>query len=414
MAHNEEKVIEIHLLDYLLVIMRWRWAILRNVVVAVIVVFLLSFLLPRKYTAVTTLLPPPEQESTSMSALLSDVKVPGITLPGKTTSADIFVEMLRSRSVGERVLQRRFAVKGDSLTLLQIIGGKSIDSGLLEMRERAFFILSKKMFMTISVEMGDAQLAADVANAYVEELDRVNREKSVSRAKNSRLYIESQLRETQANLAAATHQLAAYQSGRRAVSLDEQVKASIAQSGEIKGRIIAKEIEINLMRQSMKPLNPQVVKAEQELAELQRMYSDLQIGAGGTPPDDLFMPVADVPEVGVRLAVLMREVQVQETVWELLNSQYYQAKIEEARDTPTVQVLDRAVAPLWPSSPRRLLLTAVLGLLTGFVTIFYAFACQYARNLEARPDEKARWQELGHALRSDAAQVRGWFGKFRK
>jgi uncharacterized protein involved in exopolysaccharide biosynthesis len=406
---EHDKVVEIHLLDYLLVITRWRWRIVRTMILVAAAVFILSFLLPRKYVSVTTLLPPPEQEGSAMASLLSDVKVPGISLPGKVTSADIFLEMLRSRSVGERVLLRRFSIKGDSLTLLKILDCESVEAGLLEMSERAFFILSKKMVMTISVEMGTPQLAADVANAYVEELDRVNREKSVSRAKNSRLYIEAQLRETQAHLAEATRQLADYQRGRRAISLEDQVKASITQSGEVKGQIIAREIQINVMRQSMKPENPLLARAEQELAELRRKYNDLQIGAGGEPEQDIFRPVAEMPEVGVQLAVLMRETKVQETVWELLNSQYYQAKIEEARDTPTVQVLDRAVPPRWPSSPRRVMLAGVLGLLAGIGTIFYAFILEYAAALDNRPAEKAKWREFFGALRQDSDKVSNWF-----
>ena len=85
MADNQDKVIEIHLLDYLLVITRWRWRILRNILVAAVGIFLLSFLMPKKYIAVTTLLPPPEQEGSAMASLLSEVKVPGVALPGKVT-----------------------------------------------------------------------------------------------------------------------------------------------------------------------------------------------------------------------------------------------------------------------------------------------------------------------------------------
>ncbi|HOT98414.1 MAG TPA: Wzz/FepE/Etk N-terminal domain-containing protein [bacterium] len=411
---DKDQIVEIHLLDYLLVITRWRWRIVRNTVLVAAGALLLAFLLPRRYVAVTTLLPPPEQQSSAMAGLLSDIKVPGIALPEQSTTSDIFLEMLRSRSVGERVLQRRFAVKGDSLPLLRILGARNIESGLQKMSKRAVFVLSKKSVMTISVEMGNPALAADVANAYVEELDRVNREKSVSRAKNSRLYIENQLRETQQHLAAITRQLAEYQRGRRAISLEEQVKAAITQSGEVKGQIIAKEIGLNVMLQSMKPENPLVVRARQELEGLKRKYNDLQVGARGEPPNDLFMPTAAVPELGVQLAELVREVKIQETVWELLNSQYYQARIEEARDTPTVQVLDRAVPPRWPSSPRKKVLAAVLGILAGLGTIFYAFILEYAGQLDRRPAEKARWQEFFAAWHEDGETVRHWLRRRRR
>jgi len=312
------------------------------------------------------------------------------------------------------VLQRRFLYRGDSTTLLEILDCKTIEGGLIKMSKRASFVLSKKMVMTISVEMGEPQLAAAVANAYVEELDRVNREKSVSRAKNSRLYIESQLAETQARLGDATRLLAEYQRGHRAVSLEEQVKASILQSGEVKGQIIAKEIELNVMLQSMKPENPLVVRARQELTELRRKYDDLQIGSGDRQQEEIFMPVARVPEVGIQMAELMREAKVQETVWQLLNSQYYQTRIEEARDTPTVQVLDAAVPPLFKSSPKRKMLAVVLGLLAGIATIFYAFVQEYAGRLDQRPAEKARWQEFFGALRSDRENISTWLRKRRR
>ncbi len=398
---NEPVKTEINLLDYLVLIMRYRRMILRNVIIMVVVVFLISLLLPKQYIAVTTLLPPPEQEKMSMSNLLSEVSVPGLSLPSRTTSADLFVEMLRSRSVGERVLNRRFAFKGDSLTLLKILGRKNVEKGLKAMADRAFFVLSKKGIITISVRMPSPQLAADVANAYVQELDRINREKVVSRAKNSRIYIESQLRETEAKLSEATRRLAEYQRGHRAVSLEEQTKAAIDQVAELKGKIIAKQVEIGVMRQSMKEENPLLVRAKRELAEMQDRYQALQYGDAGIESKEFYLPFDKVPEVGIQLALLLREAKVQETVWQLLNQQYYQAKIEEARDTPTVQVLDEAVPPLRKSSPRRTLLMVVFGVLSLVASVGYIFIEQYRLKLSERPEEKAQWQTISEMMKSD-------------
>lgn len=168
------------------------------------------------------------------------------------------------------------------------------------------------------------------------------------------------------------------------------------------------------MLQSMKPENPLVVRARQELTELRRKYDDLQIGSGDRQQEEIFMPVARVPEVGIQMAELMREAKVQETVWQLLNSQYYQTRIEEARDTPTVQVLDAAVPPLFKSSPKRKMLAVVLGLLAGIATIFYAFKQEYAGRLDQRPAEKARWQEFFGALRSDRENITTWLRKRRR
>jgi len=128
------------------------------------------------------------------------------------------------------------------------------------MPKRVHFLLSKKGLITISAEMPTRQLAADVANAYVEALDQVNQEKAVSRARNSRIYIESQLAQTLDKLTQATRRLANFQQQNQAVSLEDQTKSAIERAGELKGQIIAKEVQLGVLRQSMKSANPVVEK----------------------------------------------------------------------------------------------------------------------------------------------------------
>jgi tyrosine-protein kinase Etk/Wzc len=389
-------ITEIHLLDYLNLIVRSRWMIVKNVSIVIAAVVVLSFVLPRKYTAVTTLMPPAEKDAMSMNNLLSEVNVPGLALPGATpSSAEILIEMLKSRSVGERVLQRSFPCKNESLPLIKILKYSSLERGLLALKRKISFSHSKQGIITIVVQMGDRNLAAEVANAFAQELDHVNQAKSVSRAKNSRIYLESQLRETEIKLAEATRKLAAFQLNHKAVSLEEQMKVSIEQAGELKGEVIAKRAQLRTMLMTMKEANPLVIKATKELEELQREYENLQYGSGSITALDqskseFYLPFVQVPEIGVQLAELLREVKVQETVWELLNQQYYQAKIDEARDTPTVQVLDEAVPPEIYSWPNRKVLVIVCGLLAIVLSIFYAFAREYWKRLDHSPDEKRR------------------------
>lgn len=349
-------------------------------------------------------MPPQEMEKMSMSALLTDVNVPGLALPAATAStSEIMVEILKSRSVNEQVLKRKFACKNDSLPLYKCLKSPSLAKALIKMSRTARFSVSKQGIISIAVELNNRKLAADVANAYVEELDRINQEKSVSRAKNSRIYIESQLRETNNKLKTATKELAVFQQQNKAVSLEEQMRASIQQAGELKGQIIAKEVQIGVMLQTMKPQNPLVVRAQKELDELNRRYKELQYGEATLeePEGEFYLPFTDVPEVGLKLAELTREVKVQETVWELLNQQYYQAKIEEARNTPTVQVLDYAEPPVIPSSPKKKVLVIVFGLLSILLTILWEFTLHFYENLKKYPAEKERLDSIFSEFKKD-------------
>jgi len=121
---------------------------------------------------------------------------------------------------------------------------------------------------------------------------------------------------------------------------------------------------------------------------------------------DYFIPFADVPEVGSRLAEFLRDVKVQETVWQLLNQQFYSAKIQEARDTPTVQVLDAAVQPERRTRPKRKLLIVVTSFLTFVFSVFWAFCLEYVE----RNKEKEDFQKMSGMV----AELKADYNKLKK
>jgi len=404
---------EINLIDYLNVIIKHRLMIIRNFFIVVIIVIIISLLLPAKYTAVSTLMPPQDQDRFSMSSLLTDVNIPGISLPTNTSPSDLMVEIIRSRTVNERVLNRFFRFKNDSLKLFKILKYDSVELALLHVENFASFGANEQGIISVEVELKDRNLSADVANTYVEELDRVNQEKSVSRAKNSRVYIESQLMETEGKLQQSANELANFQKENKAISLEAQLVTSIQQVGELKGKIIAKEVQLGVLLQTMKPENPIVTQTQTEINELQKLYQELQFGTLNkkNQNEEFYLPFTEIPAVGLKLATLMREVKVHETVWKLLNQQYYQAKIEEARNTPTVQMLDRATPPVKRSSPKRKLLVISFGLIALFLSVLGAFGEEYIQKLNTHPEDKQKIERILSDIRQDYNKLKAKFKK---
>ncbi|MDZ7271572.1 MAG: Wzz/FepE/Etk N-terminal domain-containing protein [candidate division KSB1 bacterium] len=411
--HRAPSAQELNLVELLSRLVASRWLILRNVLVAAIATGVLSFLLPRRYTAVTTLLPPAEAQQTALQGMLAELPAVPLGFPKAGSPAALFVEILKSRSVREMVLQRTFSRKKAQAPLLQLLRAKSLESGLDRLARCTTVYASDQGIISIKVEMPEAQLAADVANAMVDALDQVNREKSVSRAKNSRLYIEQQLAQTEVKLREASKALAEFQETHKAIALEEQTKAAIESAGDLKGRIIAKQVELGTLRLTMRPDNPQVILAQRELEEMQARYNALQFGedssSGGNK--EFYIPIAELPEVARQLAELIREVKVQETVWELLNQQYYQAKIQEARDTPTVQQLDRAVPPERASKPRRMVLVVIAGVLTGVLSALWVLVVPL---VSLAPMDRERLQGMGKELAGDWQRLRRNVGEIAK
>jgi len=242
--NNTNEIVEIDLLDYVAVLVRRRWMIVRNAFIAALLGIMLSFVIAKKYTATTTILPPADDGGPNLQSLLPEVYLPILSLKGTPSTADLFVEILNSRSVREGVLNRKFVQRGDSVSLYDVFDTDSKELASSALFHAIRITASEQGVISVAVEMPTAGLAADVANAYVSELDRVNKAKNTSRAKNSRLYIENQLRTTESQLKNASHALAEFQQQHKAISLEDQLKVWIEQAGALKGQIISTDVEL--------------------------------------------------------------------------------------------------------------------------------------------------------------------------
>lgn len=399
---------EINLFDYLMVVIKHRHMILKNTLIAAVAMAIISLFLPSKYTATTTLLPPEDNIQPSWATLLSNADLPLLNLGIQASSSEIFVEILKSHSVANIVLNKKYQYQGKSKSLLEIWDTQEEIEAIQKLHKRSKIYANKQGIIYISVELNDPDLAAQVANAFAMALDRINQEKSISKAKNSRIYIEEQLKKTEKNLKEAAEKLAKFQEQHKAVSLEEQTKVAIEKAGELKGTIIAKEMELNVALQTMKPDNPRIIRLQKELDELKKQYEHLQFGntIALDKQKDYFIPFSEVPEISLKLAELIREVKVQETIWQLLNQQYYSAKIQEARDTPTVQILDEAVPPQERSSPKRSLLVIITAVLGFSFSLFWAFVLEYSERIKQNQEEYSKIQNMINEIKRDIQQSR--------
>ena len=180
----------------------------------------------------------------------------------------------------------------------------------------------------------------------------------------------------------------AFQEGNRAVKLDDQSRAIIEAIGIVKGQLMAKEVELQTMLSYATPINPQaeILKTQvEELTEKLRELGEGKKSPGNPSSQDIFIPTAKIPDLALQYARLLREAKVQQTLYELLTQQYEMARIQEAKDTPTVQVLDEAKVPELKSKPSKRQIVMLSTITAGFFAIFLAFFLEYV--------EKVRVQE---------------------
>jgi len=296
------------------------------VAAATIVTGIIAFLLPPWYRADAELLPPSEEESGfGLGSLLRGIAVPGVRIPTQVTPADVFMVVLQSRRVNEQMVDR--------FNLKKLYNKKFMEDAIKELQEHARFKLTQAGTIQISVEDRVPQRAADMGNAYVEFLDRFNREVRTTKGRRTRLFIEGRLAEMKVELAAAEQRLAQYQVKNKAVALTPQMSSAVDQGAKLYGRRMALEVRLGVVR-GYSQGSEEEIQIRQELAQIDQQMRDL-------------------PTTGLELARLVRNVKALEQVFTLLNAQYEDARITEARDVVTVEVLDAAKPPERKARPKR-------------------------------------------------------------
>jgi uncharacterized protein involved in exopolysaccharide biosynthesis len=369
-------------------------------------------MMPKTFTARVTILPPEKEDRTGLSTLLKSSQDITITPLQANLQSEVFVDILNSRTVAESLIAK--------YNLKQVFDIDSTQDGVYAvtpLKNATEITNSRTGLVSVEValrtgyfagaeeENNIRQLVSDVANGYVEQLDKIHREKLVSRARSSRIYIEEQIVKTKADLDSTYKRLQDFQEKHKAVSLDEQVNVAIKSAAEIKAQIIAAEIQRDALLKNATSDNIQIQELQTRIEQLKKQYQNLQYG-GRLDSGEFYVPFSEVPAVARELANLIRETKIQEEVYKFLQQQYYKERVQEARDTPTVQVLDPAKPPLERSAPRRALLVSIAAIVGFIIGAFLAFFRNYIAKAKTATNGSQKILELASDIKSDYMLVK--------
>ena len=367
---------EVTLFDYWQVISKRKWRIIALCTVMTVGTLVVSLLLPKIYESTATLLPQLESNNgVGLGALFgsgaasSAAQSLGISLPGSpATPTDIFTAMLKSRIMADDIIRQ--------FNLMEHYETKTMHDARGSLEGATRIVVTKEKVIKVAVEDKDPQLASDIANFYVSNLDRLNQTLSVSKARENRKFIEQRVAETQTALVKVEDALKEFQTQNRTVAIEAQSKAMIEATAMIQAQIMAQEVQLQVMGSYLSSNNPEIARVQSSISELRKQLQIMETGKSGKERlagDRLRPAITSVPALALEYGRLARDLKVQETLYALLISQYEQAKLTEARDTPTVQVLDPAIPAERKSRPKILLNVLIAGILSLFIGIFWAF-----------------------------------------
>jgi tyrosine-protein kinase Etk/Wzc len=373
--------------NFVAVVWRSRLMIAAVTLVTVFVVGIWTAVTPKTYESTATLVVPKESPGTGLlgslvvgSGMLQ--QMPGVmSIPSLTSNRDLLVSVLKSRTMAQLVLER-FGLQARYRARYQ-------EDGIKTLQRHTTVSVTREGVIAVKVEDVDPQVAAAIANYYVERLDHLVGQYGLGEASRQQIFFTEQLARAKAQLDASEEALRGFQERNRAVVLQEQTRGAIEAAARLRGEIIASEVQMQVMRNFATEANPEVLALRRRIEEMNRQLAQLQYGgspalAANRDRRDFTVPFARVPELGLELVRLTREVKIQETLVTLLTQQVEQARIAAAKDFPVAQILDRAVPAERHSRPRMGVSLGVAAI-SGFVAgILMAFIAEYARILRRR------------------------------
>jgi len=360
-----------------------------------------AFLLPKRFESRTQLMPPDSRPSTGMAMAALAARsgalagVAGDVL-GLKSSGALFIGILTSATLEDRMVER--------FGLQKVYWGARIEEDARQKLDENTTIYEdrKSGIITITVTDHDPQRAAALAQAYVEELDRLVAELSTSAAHRERVFLEERLQAVKQELDQAAKDLSQFESSNDAMDIAEQGKSLVDAGALLMGQLIAAESELKGLEQIYSENNVHVqslaARATELRQQLQRMRgwdaNDEQASArkegrnesakedkSGSAARSLYPSIRALPLLGVTYADLYRRAKIKEAVYETLTQEYEMARVEEAKETPSVKVLDRARVPQRKSFPPR----PQIVLLASSIAFLGAAAITLTR---------ARWQRI--------------------
>ena len=319
----------------------------------------ISFAVAPTFTATVKFLPPQQQQSAAASMLASLGGLGGIAgaAAGLKNPADQYLAFMKSNSVQDALIERfklqeRYETKFKVDTRTALTGSTRASSG-------------KDGLITVEIDDKDPKFAADLANAHVDELQKLLAKLAVTEAQQRRMFFEKQLGQVKDKMIAAEQALRA--TGVSGSALKSNPTAAVAGVAALQAQVTAQEVKVGAMRGYLADTAPDFKQAMNELASLRAQLAKQEKDQPAATGQGDYV-------------AKFREFKYQETLVELFAKQFEMAKVDESREGAVIQVLDAAQPPEKKSKPKKALIAIIATLASGFALLLFVFIRQALRN----------------------------------
>ena len=366
-------------MDVINILNKCKISIIKNVFYISFITAIFSFILPKTFTASAVLMPPGNQQDVSILNAFSDSELPFGGLISKTEEEAMkLIAILKSRTVMETIIKK--------YNLIEFYKAENIEEALESLADHVSLEIEEEGTLSIKAhvstgwlhydkdELKVRELSAEIANEFVNQLDIVNKRLQTEQAVHQRKFLGERYGENLMDLIKAEEKLKQFKENHNIISIESQTRTAIESAAALKNQILINEVQKGVVSRKLKLNHPEIIGIEDEIRELTVKLHEIEYGRDTSENvrGNLFLVLSEIPQIDADLMRLTREVDIQSTLFIYLTQQYEDAKIQEAKNTPTIQLLDPAVTPIKKSSPKRLLMVFIMALITFVFSSIYA------------------------------------------
>ncbi len=389
-----------HIMDYFMLWVKHRKLVVIITLISAVIFFGFTYIMPFTYSSTAMLMPPEKEKVGGLMSFLSGSGALDLMKGQENPALDQFKNVIDSRAVSETLakderLRKYFSAFDTSFDAIAFFIKSSMTSEPLRNGVMNVQVDIKTEWFPSGEQKEEARhLAPYLANKYVHQLDYYNRHRLMTSSRLLREFTESEYNKRMVQLDSAYANLQLFQEDNKAVALTDQLSATVTSAAMLASEVQQLEIQLAVEEREMTASSARasMIRAQLEEAKSQlRRYDDGSIGKYS-------LALNKVPTLTRKLAKLMREVKLLETISAFLRQQLEQEKLNEQRNIPTFNILDTAVTPLRKSSPKRSVML-ILGVIAGVVVSgIYISVRTYRESTKLYPEEHQRYWNLKKLL----------------
>lgn len=351
----------IDFLDYLIIILKWRKTLIIVAIITVILSYLsIYFFIPPEYDSISLIIPAQQDQFGGITSMLKNFGSLPLGLGGfsKNDEIDKYKTIIYSRSMLDKIILK--------FNLLSDYDLDSMEKARKKLKDKIEAEETPENAFAVKVRAYTPHKSAEINNFIIDELNRQIIELNIQKSKENRIFLEERYYEISSNLKMAEDSLNLFQKRNRVFEIEEQAKKTIEEFALMEAELAKKKTELKILEKIYGENSPQVLVQSIAVSEYEKSYERFK---AGLEKDQLLLSLKSIPNKSLEYLRLYRNVKIYSTMLEFIIPMYEQARFEEQKEIPILQIIDKAIAPEKKAYPPRLLFSILITLSTLFLIL---------------------------------------------